>query len=101
MQGSSEGSECCDGDVVKGQGFSSESEKSRNWLDHEHVSAQSPVEICELKVASMQRPGEGSGCSDDVVKVARKLAMHTGLSIRSVVNRRMCLTTLPKLGQEW
>ena len=29
MQGSSEGSECCDGDVEKGQGFSGESEKSR------------------------------------------------------------------------
>ena len=40
-----------------------------------------------MKVASMQRPGEGSGCSDDVVKVARKLAMHTGLSIRSVVKQ--------------
>ena len=86
-QGSSEGPECCDGGVVKSQGFIGESEKSRNWLDHEHESAQSPVEVCELKVASMQRPGEGSGCSDDVVKVARRLAMHTGLSIRSVVKQ--------------
>ena len=40
-----------------------------------------------MKVASMQRPGEGSRCSDDVVKVARRLAMHTGLSIRSVVKQ--------------
>ena len=64
MQGSSEGSECCDGDVVKGQGISGESEKSRNQLDHERESTRSPVGVGESTAASVQGSSEGPECCD-------------------------------------